>query len=115
MGALAAAAIGAGARAARWSRGCMRGLAWEGWTRGFRVSHGLAAWGRAGRAAKLPACHSMRSCSKRPKMRARQAEIRACRAGGSQPPWGLVAKATRRLANCSASGDAGGAIHRNIE
>ena len=50
----------------------------------------------------------------RPKMRARQAKIRACRAGGSQPPLGLAEKATRRLANWSASGNAGSAIHRNI-
>ena len=53
---------------------------------------------RTGGVGRVPACQSWRSCSRRLKMRARQAKIRACKGSGNQPPQGLAAVVARRPA-----------------
>ena len=67
-----------------------------------------AGWGIRGRA---PDCQSWRSCSRRSKMRAKMAAIRACRDAGSQPRSSTAGAVERSRARSAAREEDRDGIH----
>ena len=83
---------GAAVRRACEGRGCRLGVRWVGFG-----AVGFGAGGRAGAGSgRLPDCQSRRICSRRLKMRAKMAAIRACTAAGHQAHFSCPAHAGRR-------------------
>ncbi len=70
---------------------------------GVRVRMGMGG-------GRMPDCHRRIMSSRRPKMRARHARIRACTASGSQTGAGTVAVAAPSLATSSARVEEWGGI-----
>ena len=91
-----------GAGIARWRGVRMAGRDWrcKDW-RGIGLR-----WDLIGGGGRLPVCQAWRSSSRRAKMRAKMAAIRACRAAGNKARFSRRAHALlRRPLSCSLRGD----------
>ncbi len=89
------------------------GKAWaesESWRAARGAGRGRAVFGRWAGGGSRPACHRRIISSRRPKMRARHARIRAWIASGSQACAGVASVATRSLATESARGEGCGGM-----